>query len=178
MEQKEIRIFDTSNAVLKVPGIHFELFDAATGTLLATDISRDLNPGSDDWGVKLIFAGGSDHLEIYTTDPIYRYPGHAILSLEGKQSDRIDIDLQKIPTGSGGQATSLTSASPLAVSRWIRQAPEWSRDEKLAVRNLVLNYMRLVAEIDELPGSKMQNVAKNWEEALSRLGIFPEILRG
>jgi hypothetical protein len=38
--------------------------------------------------------------------------------------------------------------------------------------------MRLVAEIDELPGSKMQNVAKNWEEALSRLGISPDILRG
>lgn len=42
---KEIRIYDTSNQVLKVKGIRFELFDAVSGTLLATDVSGDLNPG-------------------------------------------------------------------------------------------------------------------------------------
>jgi hypothetical protein len=178
MEEKEIRIFDTSNAVLKVTGIRFELFNAATGALIAIDNSRDLNPGSNEWGVKLPFAAGSDPLEVYTTDPTYSYPGNAIVSLEGNQTDRIDIDLHKIPAGRGGQATPLTSSSPLVVSGWIRRAPEWSKDEKLAVVNLVLNYMRLVAEIDQLPESKMYNVAKNWEEALRRLGISPDTLRG
>lgn len=177
MAEKEIRIFDTSNAVLKVSGISFELFDAATGTLLAVDLSRDLNPGFNEWGVRLQFAAGSTPLEVYTTDPTYRYPGNTILSLEGNQTDRIDIDLLQIPNYAGGQATQPTSSNLLDVSRWIRQGQKWTAEEKQAVRNLVLNYNRLLVQLEELPNSGLHDVAKNWEAALCAVGICPEIFK-
>jgi hypothetical protein len=183
MAHKEIRIFDTTNAVLKVAGISFELFDVATGALLSTDLSKDLKPGpggfpSNEWGVILHFTGGSHPLEVYTTDPTYKYPGNTIQSLEGNQTDRIDIDLSSLPSTTGGQSTQLDSATPLAISNWVKAARNWDEGEKWAVRNLVFNYTRvIVPRLDDLPTSDLNRVATNWEDAMRRLGIEPDVLK-
>jgi len=183
MAEKEIHIFNTSNAVLQVIGIRFELFDVVTGALLCTDNSHDLNPGpggtpSNDWGVRLKFSPSNHPLEVYTTDPNYRYPGNTIQSLEGKQTDRIDIDLHKVPGGPGGQESRLTSATPVAVSKWVHEAPKWNEDEKRAVLNLVFNYMRAISpQLAKLPKSALMGVAENWEKAMSQLGIQPDDLK-
>jgi hypothetical protein len=79
--EKEIRIFDSSNRVLKVKGIRFDLLEVNSGALIDTKNSDDLNPiagGSNDWGVKLSFSTRSGPLEVYTSDPNYRYPGNTI----------------------------------------------------------------------------------------------------
>jgi hypothetical protein len=56
--EKEIRIFDSSNAVLRVKGIRFDLLEVSSGMLIDAQNSDDLNKaagGSNDWGVKLNF---------------------------------------------------------------------------------------------------------------------------
>lgn len=42
--EKEIRIFDYTNTVLKVKGIRFDLLDVSSGVLIDTQNSDDLNP--------------------------------------------------------------------------------------------------------------------------------------
>ena len=184
MPDKEIRIFDSSNNPLPVNGIHFDLCDAVTGTLLATDYSHDLNPGphgapSNQWGVRLNFNPGANPLDVYTSDPTYQYPGNMLQYLEGRLQDRIDIDLLKVLSGPGGQATPLPAAAPAAVSKWVEQGRRWSEEEKRAVRNLIFNYTSaFVPRLDAL--SKLVDlgkVAQNWEEAMSRLGISVSLLK-
>jgi hypothetical protein len=171
--EKEIRIFDTSNNVLKVSGIVFELFDVGTGTRITSVGSLDLNPPHDEWGVKLAFSSSSSGpFEVYTNDPTYKYPGNVIESLEGVNTNRIDIDLQAVPAHAGGQGPPTTAPTVNEVLHWIQAAPKWTESEKRAVRNLFLNYIKLVANT-QLPLEKtaFADVARNWREALSRLGI-------
>jgi hypothetical protein len=176
MAEKEIRIFDTSNAVLKAPSISFELFDAVTGTLLAVDLSRDLNPGFDEWGVRLLFTAGSTPLQVYTTDPTYRYPGNTILSLEGHQTDRIDIDLEKLPSHPGGQTSQPSSSNPFEISQWVRRNKDWIVEEKNAVLNLALNYTRLLIQMEGVSEKGLDRVEQNWRKALEIVGIDPSRL--
>jgi hypothetical protein len=179
--EKEIRIYDTSNQVLKVKGIRFDLFDAVTGALVSTDLSRDLNPGvtgipSNDWGVRLSFNSGKHPLDMCTSDPNHSYPGGVIESLEGSQSDRIDIDLLKLPGARGGQSLNLSSGRPVAVSNWIEQSLRWIPEEKRAVRHLVFNYLKvIVPRLPQIP-SEYQQLKNNWGEALRIVGINPDIL--
>lgn len=181
--EKEIRIFDTSNQVLKVRGIRFELFDVANGALLWSDNSHDLNPGpggtvSNDWGVRLTFSAGNHPLEVYTSDPNLRYPGNTIQSLEGRQTDRIDIDLQKVPANLGGQSHNLSSAQPRAIVNWVQDAPKWNDEDKRAVLNLVFNYLRVIVPQLEKISTEYQELRTNWADTLSKLGISPDILEG
>jgi hypothetical protein len=176
MAEKEIRIYDTSNAVLKVASISFELFDASTGTLIAKALSCDLNPGHDEWGVLLPFPAGSTPLEVYTTDPRHQYPGNTIVSLEGYQTDRIDIDLQKLPSHPGGNSSKLVSSNPYEVSQWIRRGEKWTIEEKRAVRNLALNYIRLRLQLEEFGDSGLYNVERNWRESLKAIDMDPDVL--
>lgn len=173
--EKEIRIFDTGNKVLKVKGIRFELYEVGSGLLVDTQNSDDLNPGgagSNDWGVKLTFTPRSGPLEVYTTDPNHRYPGNTIRSLEGQNDNRIDIDLSKVPATTGGQPTSLSSTDPADVSQWVQSAPKWDHDEKIAVFSFVLNYMYLRVQRNLAPKKDaLDRLLKNWEHALANLGI-------
>jgi hypothetical protein len=173
--EKEIRIFDTTNAVLKVKGIRFELYDVGSGTVLDTQNSDDLNPtsgGSNVWGVKLNFSPSVGPLEIYTSDPSHRYPGNTIRSLEGQNDNRIDIDLSKVSATTGGQGAPLSSTNPTAVTAWVQSAPKWSDDEKLAVSNFIFNHMRLLAQRDFVKmKDDLDRLVKNWEKELERLGV-------
>jgi hypothetical protein len=171
--EKEIRIFDTANNVLKVTGIRFELYDAGSGTLLDTKNSGDLNPpGSNEWGVKLVFAPTGGPLEVFTSDPNHKYPGNTIRSLEGQNTNRIDIDLSKVPATTGGQSSTLSSTDPVTVTHWVQSAPAWSDDEKRAVTNFVFNYMALLGLRDfvEKKG-ELNHLVKDWEIELKKLGI-------
>src|SRR5437764_10150938 len=141
--EKEIRIFDDTNTVLKVKGIRFDLLEVNSGVLVYTQNSDDLNPpvtgSSNEWGVKLSFTAKSGPLEVYTTDPNFRYPGNTIQSLEGQNDNRIDIDLLPIPLTTGGQGTILTTSSPTVIAAWVQSGLHWESLEKRAVLNLVFN---------------------------------------
>lgn len=170
--EKEIRIFDTNNKILKVSGIKFELFEVATGTLRATENSKDLNPPHDEWGVKLTFTSSSGPFQIYTNDPSYRYPGNVIESLEGANSNRIDIDLLSLPVYGSGQEPPADTGDVLAILDWIQRAPNWKEREKQAVRNLFLNYLKLLGDTQGMPEkSSLAGVSFNWESALHKLQI-------
>jgi hypothetical protein len=172
---KEIRIFDTSNNVLKVKGIRFELHDVGYGTVLDVQNSDDLNPasgGSNEWGVKLTFSPSAGPLDVYTTDPNHQYPGNTIRNLEGKNDNRVDIDLLKVPATAGGQGGPLTVTDPAAVTAWVQSAPKWADNEKLAVLNFIFNYVRLLAQRDFVKGKgELERLAKDWEMELKRLGV-------
>jgi hypothetical protein len=169
---KEIRIFDTSNKVLKVSGIKFELFEVGTGRLLSNDTSRDLNPPHDEWGVKLTFSSSSGPFQVYTNDPSYRYPGNVIENLEGANSNRIDIDLEAVPVHGSGQQSPPDTADVVDVLNWIQAAPNWSGQEKRAVRRLFLNFVKLLADTGGKPEkTKLAEVADNWATALHKLQI-------
>lgn len=171
--EKEIRIFDTSNKVLKVPGITFELIDVATGTLVGKDLSRDLNPPHNEWGVKLKFnvsPGGP--FQVYTHDPSHRYPGNVIESLEGAHTNRIDIDLRSIPVYASGQNPPPATAGVMDILNWIQEAPKWDESEKRAVRNLFLNYLKLLMDTNETPeDTGLAKVSENWGAAIDKLQI-------
>jgi hypothetical protein len=173
--EKEIRIFDTANRVLKVKGIRFELYDVGSGTLLDTQNSGDLNPrrrGSNAWGVKLAFLPISGPLEVYTTDPNHRYPGNVIRSLEGQNDNRIDIDLSKVPATTGGQATPLSSTDPTQIVQWVQSASKWDKDEQRSVLNFVINYMLLRVQRDLAPKKQELNrLVINWKQGLAKIGI-------
>jgi hypothetical protein len=171
--EKEIRIFDTSNGILKITGITFELFDVAAGTLIANDTSRDLNPPNDEWGVKLAFPTSfPGPFQVYTNDPTYKYPGNVIESLEGANTNRIDIDLLALPVHSGGQGPLPDAPTVIDTLNWIRAAPNWTGDDKRATSNLLLNYLKLVTNADGKPEkTEFAKVAQNWQTALTLLGI-------
>jgi hypothetical protein len=172
---KEIRIFDTANNILKVKGIRFELFEVGTGVLLDTKNSDNLNPtlrGSNEWGVKLSFSPSSGPLEVYTSDPSHRYPGNTIRSLEGQNDNRIDVDLSRVPATAGGQATPLSSTNPAAVTAWVQSSQKWTHDEKQAVLNFVNNYLGLIAERNFVDKKHcLEKLVKNWELELKRLRV-------
>jgi hypothetical protein len=173
--EKELRIFDANNQVLKAPGIRFDLLEVSSGTLIDTQISANLNPassGSNDWGVKLKFSPRSGPLEVYTSDPTYRYPGNTIQSLEGQNNNRIDIDLLQVPVTTGGQGTWLSSTDPKVISHWVSSATQWKPLEKRAVLNLVSNYLRLLAYREAAEKKdEMTRIAHDWEVALKNLKI-------
>lgn len=177
--EKEIRIFDASNKVLKVTGIGFELFDVGTGTRVTSALSKDLNPPHDEWGVKLVFSTSSPGpFQVYTNDPTYKYPGNVIESLEGANTNRIDIDLQAVPAHAGGQGSPSTAPTVIDILNWIRAALKWTEAEKRAVRNLFLNYIKLVASANNTPEkTEFSDVAHNWQKAMSRLEIPFDNLR-
>jgi hypothetical protein len=167
MPVKEIRIFDVHNNVLAHAGIQFEMFNANTSVLVASDRSRDLNPPHGHWGVELQFTACSDPFDAYVTDSNYEYPGNTIRNLEGKQTDRIDIDLLKLPPSGGGQASKFAlNGSAQSLSEWIESGYQWNKDEKRAVSNLAFNYLA-----SPLPKGSENPVMSNWEGALRRLGF-------
>src|SRR5205823_4682411 len=118
--------------------------------------------------------------DIYVTDPTYRYPGNTVRYLNGETEDRLDIDLLKQPTTPSGQSSPPPTMTPAGLSLWVERAPNWTAEEKRAVRNLIFNYMNVivarVAEYQGLP-SNLRDVAANWEEALRHVGIDPDLLR-
>lgn len=183
MPRKDVYLFDNTNNPLQVQGIQVELFDAVTGQKLDSDLSKDLNPSpsgwpSNEWGVQLTFTAGTNPLDILITDPRFNYPGNTVRNLYGKQDDRIDIDLLKLPRTPGGQG-SLTSTTAISLVEWIKRGERWSPEDKRAVLNLIGNYISaIVPHLDRLPTlSGLQAVAHNWEQALSGIGIDPDLLR-
>ncbi|SDP04553.1 hypothetical protein [Afipia sp. GAS231] len=170
--EKEIRIFDTSNNVLPAPGINFQLLDASTGTIVASDTSKDLNPPYNEWGVKLTFSASAGPFQVYTNDPTYKYPGNVIESLEGTKDNRINIDLLKIPAYGSGQAQLSGPTTVMQVIEWIRAAKDWKPEDKRAVLNLFANYIKLRGQFkNAMKQPPLSEVAANWETALKKLGI-------
>jgi len=184
MSIKEAYLFDNANNPLRVKGIRVELFDANSGKLLDVQNSDDLNPGwggppSNEWGVKLNFsAPHGTPLDIYMTDPTYTYPGNIARNLYGGASDRINLDLLKLPAGSGGQQSSLNYATPRSIAEWVDEGWRWGPEEKDAVRNLIFNFITVISfRLDLLPNrSGLREVANNWGKAMSRLNINHEVL--
>jgi len=181
---KEVYLFDNANNPLQVAGIRVELFDASTGKLLDAKLSQDLNPiwggpPSKEWGVRLNFSVPyGTPLDIYITDPKHTYPGNTARNLYGGASDRINLDLLKLPAGSGGQQSALTSATPRSISRWVDEGWRWNKDEKEAVLNLIFNYITVIgSRADQLPNRRnLREVAENWGEAMLNLKVNPEML--
>jgi hypothetical protein len=182
--RKDVYLYDETNHVLKVKGIQVELYNTSTGTLLDKQFSDDLRrlsggPPSNEWGARLNYSlPHNDPVDIIITDKSYKYPGNAVRHLYGGGSDRVNIDLLTIPSGSGGQQwPAPKNVGELA--RWVESAPRWSRTEKEAVRNLVFNYVNIfVSRWDSLSQlSGLREAERNWEEALRRLKIDPYILR-
>jgi hypothetical protein len=185
MARKDVYIYDDTNKVLQVNGIQVELYNTRTGTLLDKQVSADLNPPagggppSNEWGVKLNFPlPHNDPADIIITDKKYEYPGNVARHLYAGGSDRVNIDLLKIPSGAGGQQR-VAPATTGELARWIEAAPLWSDMEKEAVKNLVFNYVNIfVSRGDSLNSlSGLQKAARNWEKALRRLEIDPETLK-
>lgn len=178
MPTKDIYLFDATNAPLQVKGIRVELYNATTGTLLDAQNSDDLNPGwkpSNEWGVQLTFAACNDPLDVYFSDPTYRYPGNTLHNLNGMVHGRIEVDLMSLPMGVGGQTPLTGPATPAAVERWIRRATHWTDQEQFAVRMLAFEFVRTIAprlnELRALPD--LLRLADNWAVALQRLGLSP-----
>lgn len=185
MATKTIYLYDDTNNVLRVRGIQVELYNRQTGTLLDKQFSDDLNPpvaggSSNEWGVRLAFSiPQNEPVDILFTDSNYEYPGNAIRHLYAGGSDEVNVDLLRIPSGPGGQWEEPPShAGQLA--RWIHDAPQWSQIEKEAVENLVFDFVSIfVPRWDSLQElNDLSRTAGNWTEALSKLGIDADKLRG
>lgn len=184
MAQKAVYLFDETNNVLQVTGIQVELYSTKMGTLLDKQLSADLNPpylggSSNEWGVKLNFnLPQHEPADIIITDATYKYPGNAVRHLYVGGSDRVNIDLLSIPSGSGGQQQSAPSRTG-DLARWVEAAPLWDEMEKEAVKNLIFNYVAIFVPrwdfLSNLPSLK--KAATNWESALKRLEVSPETLR-
>jgi hypothetical protein len=185
MARKDVYLYDDTNNVLKVKGIQVELYNTRTGTLIDKQVSADLNPPafggppSNEWGVKLTFSlPHNDPADIIITDRKYQYPGNAVRHLYAGGSDRVNIDLLKIPAGSGGQQNPAPSVTG-ELARWVETAPLWQEMEKEAVKNLIFNYVNIFVprwpSFNNLTG--LSKAANNWEEALRKLNISPESLR-
>ncbi|MFA5897549.1 MAG: hypothetical protein WC829_00410 [Hyphomicrobium sp.] len=184
MPTKMILLYDASNKPLRVAGIRVELFDAAAGTYVAGDDSQNLDPAKPDpqsnlWGVDLSFTVSTNPLDIMIKDPLYRYPGNTVRYLNGELQDLVYLDLVSLPTRAGGQASALQSGDAAEVIGWIEQGHHWEDSDKEAVFNLVFNYIRLVAArpLVVAGSAELQDTATNWETALRRVGIDPELFR-
>lgn len=182
MPTKEVYLFDDSNNPLKVAGISLELFDTVTGRMLVTALSANRKPHlggtSTDWGADLPFTASTHPVDIYINDPTYTYPGNVIESLNGQITDRIDIDLLKLPATPIGTPVSGTTMDSLVGI--IKEQQDWTNKEKIAVIAFIFNYIKTVTkntiESPELPQGLVKVIA-NWNESLNRLGIDPDILR-
>lgn len=183
MLTKEVYLFDTTNSPLRVSGIRVELFDCSTGTLLDTQNSANLATSgatlSNDWGVLLRFQSVGNPVDIYFCDPMHRYPGNVVRSLNGQVSDRLDVDLLSVPTRPGGQMSPPSTATPASITEWVKSGYRWSAEDKRGVLNLCFNYSSvIVPRFDELFSLEgLHGVAEDWGEALRHLGIPPEIFR-
>jgi hypothetical protein len=177
MPDKTILLYDAKNAPLKVRGIQVELFDAISGTLLQAQTSDNLDPTSGpssvEWGVILTFSTGTRPLDILITDPKYRYPGNTVRYLNGDLQDRVFIDLLALPAAVPTQTAPPRSSKPQDLVAWVDGHAQWNEEQRDAVLNLAFNYMRVVvAGKEKMSQSKeLGEVARNWEEALERLGI-------
>jgi len=179
---KDVRLFDDANQPLPVAGIRLELFDAVTFVLLDAKNSVNLNPGagpaSGDWGAVLSFSPTGHPLDIYVSDPNYRYPGNTVRYLNGDTTDRLDIDLVCLPAFANASGFP-ASTTPLGITRWVQVSPNWTSQEKLAVLNLLFNYLAVIVlrreQFQVLP-SGLRELASNWEGALRKLGLNPDDL--
>lgn len=97
MPSKDVYLFDSFNNPLQVPGLHVDLCEVATGTLLDAKLSVNLKTPNNDHGVRLNFPPCTGPLDIYFADPNYRYPGNTVRNLNGQLPDRLDIDLLQVP---------------------------------------------------------------------------------
>jgi hypothetical protein len=182
MPNKTILLYDSTNKPLRIAGIRVELFDAAAGTYIAGGDSKNLDqskpdPSSNEWGVNLSFVAGTNPLDIMIRDPLYRYPGNTVRYLNGELQDLVYIDLVSLPMHAGGQVQDLQSGDASVLIGWIEQGRDWGETDKEAVYNLVFNYIRLVATrpLAVATSPELGSTAKNWEAALRRLGIRPEL---
>lgn len=182
MPTKEVYLFDDSNNPLKVAGISLELFDTVTGKMLVNALSVNRQPHqgnfSTEWGADLAFTASSHPVDIYINDPTYTYPGNAIESLNGQTTDRLDIDLLKLPTTP--ISTPTTGSTMSSLLQKIRTSSQWSFREKSALISFIHTYLKTVSkhtiESPELPRD-LERLIANWDESLNRLGIDPDILR-
>lgn len=176
MPTKDVHLFDASNQPLTVSGIRLELFDALTCQLLAVQNSAQLS--SNAWGAQLSFTAGSNPLDIYVSDPNYRYPGNTVRYLNGRTTDQLDIDLLTLPPGPGGQPAPSLNSTPASLARWVDEAYKWNSQEKEAVRNLIFNYLSVFAsrQTKVENSSELKETASNWRTALERVGISYQIL--
>src|SRR5258705_8025312 len=147
MPTKNVFLFDDTNLPLKVPGIQLELFDSITGLLIDKKLStnRNLHLGisSNDWGADLIFSKSSNPLDIYITDTTYEYPGNSIQFLNGETTDRIDLDLMKIPTSPLLNPPS-SKSTPATIISAIQEEKNWTINERKAAINLLVNYIDII----------------------------------
>jgi hypothetical protein len=181
MPDKKICLYDSTNQPLTIKGINVELYDASTKNMVAGDLSDDLHPGATPpvWGVVLNFPSGNTPLDLYISDPKYTYPGNMIVNLNGDLPDDVFIDLLALPPGPGGP----NSAPPPSLSlkdlnTWIADQREWSSQEQNAVRNLILNFARLVSIEPERYTAAFAELRSNWEAALKRVGVDPDKIEG
>lgn len=181
---KIIFLYDAASDPLQVSGIRVELYDASTATLLDAANSADLNPGpagrpSAEWGVQLNFPVSPSPLDIYITDPLYRYPGNTVRFLNGRVQDRIYIDLLQLPSATSGQVAPPASSAPEDLTDWVEQSRDWSDSEKDAVRNLLFNYISVIVARPESRGTSgdFDEMATNWEKALEQLGCPADLFR-
>jgi len=182
MPEKELIIYDTSNNPLKVVGIRFELFDSMNCTLLHSDNSENLdpagNPYSRKWGVKLPFNPVTNPVDVYVTDPKYRYPGNTIRHLNGEHTDTIRVDLMQLPLNPGGQSSQLDSLTVKEIIDWVKDGKNWEPIEQAAVINLITNYLGIFFPRDDMRAKSKDfaAVAENWEKAIMNLGIPIDLL--
>lgn len=176
MPTKDVHLFDASNNPLTVSGIRLELFDAVTFQLLIAQNSVQLGPNA--WGAQLFFTAGPNPLDIYVSDPNYRYPGNMVRYLNGRTTDQLDIDLLALPPGPGGQSAPSLNLTPASLSLWVDEGYKWSSREKEAVRNLIFNYLSVIvsrqARVESSSG--LREIASNWRTALEQVGVPYQIL--
>ena len=177
MPLKKVLLYDTVNDPLQVTGIRVELHDPIGHSMITHGISVDLNPlpsglPSNEFGVLLNFPSGRRPVDILIVDPTYQYPGNSLQYLNGDLSDEIYMDLLHLPSGPGG-GSSPSGSTPPALNQWIDNNPDWSWEEKEAVRGLIFNYARVVGP-SSAAGQLRQDlteVAQNWKEAAARIGV-------
>jgi hypothetical protein len=174
-----IYIYDSYNKPLRKSGINIDLYDSTTNVLLASDVSADLNPPANEWGGKLSFTIPlAKPVDIVFTDAAYEYPGNTIRYLNGDAGGRVDVDLRKLPTKTGGQAAPPKTASPTDLVEWVDGAPKWTGAEKDAVKQLIFNYFGLIIARQGNPTAldRLGKINENWSVALTRLGLSYDFL--
>jgi hypothetical protein len=182
MPDKKVILYDSSNSPLQIAGIRVELYDASSKAYVDGDDSDDLNPASrpsDQWGVVLNFGSGATPVDIYVSDPTYKYPGNTLRYLNGDLADEVLMDLMQLPSGPGGQPSITTRPSVPEINTWVDSGAEWTNEEREAVRNLIFNFAQSFTG-GEKPGSISTNFSalrSNWESALRRVGLNPSLLQ-
>jgi hypothetical protein len=182
MPDKKICLYDSSNTPLQVAGIRVELYDASTKAYIDGDDSDDLNMAahpSDTWGVVLKFPSGATPVDIYISDPTYKYPGNTMRYLNGDLRDDVLMDLMQLPAGPGGQQPPPSPATVPQINAWVDGGNDWTHEEREAVRNLIFNFGRALAPgAEDSPSTHFDELKGNWETAMKRVGFKPELLEG